>query len=798
MPGEYASFAMRAVSLGRKRGRPPVLSANAFYPFAAERRLASLLKAELARSVRESLASALGRLSDDGEEDGWTEGFLSGTERAASEIVLNAREAFSRFSEMTVGTPYYPPDVEARVKDDWKAEFLACCRSADADAKADIARALTEAKERGWNRAQAESAVLERLDPKYAKRAELIARTETGKLNNAATMATYRSAGVEYYVWLATPDERTRPSHAALNGKICAVGDPDSWYEDNPDDPLRPVAHGRGKDMYHGDPGTDFQCRCTSIPWDPRIDSRYGVREVPEPERKPSELETAREEAESAKRGMEEAEAAKREAERKLEILRAANARHAARTQAEISGIRERWERRVRHREILALAVERHAKRTKQKETAILVKFRKRTAIRANARAVLSETEGIAGIGREALEAALRGGNAKSYRTMESLTAEIAVHVQELKSMKYVENPVEAAKKYGFQAVSECEKSINAKIGAWSGKPDEKLLSSAKFEAQWVEDKKKYPTWPIAKAAYEKVAAEAADRIKWSGFKAELDAMATEAKAHPKSAKLAAALAKLEQAFNAHGESEFEIALKEAKKAVPKKKVAKTVQSANTVTNEKFGVSAGKQKLEMPAGMPESGKIECIRALTGTDARTARSFGDAVKAFSYQWDWEIRQVQSGNTAFSSKHGHSIGEIRKKAEDLEKFIAMSPKWEGGDTYRGLSLSMTDLEEFRKRQKDKIPIDMRGSASWSTDKGVSENFAGMHAGEKNKSGETMTEKAIFVKKGGQPMGTSIRHLSRFSNEHEILCSEKARYTITGYRYDSRAKIHYFTVE
>lgn len=44
----------------------------------------------------------------------------------------------------------------------------------------------------------------------------------------------------------------------------------------------------------------------------------------------------------------------------------------------------------------------------------------------------------------------------------------------------------------------------------------------------------------------------------------------------------------------------------------------------------------------------------------------------------------------------------------------------------------------------------------------------------------------------------MGTSIRHLSRFSNEHEILCSEKARYTITGYRYDSRAKIHYFTVE
>lgn len=325
MPGEYASFAMRAVSLGRKRGRPPVLSSNAFYPFAAERRLASLLKAELARSVRESLASALGRLSDDGDGDGWTEGFLSGTDRAASEIVLNAREAFSRFSEMTVGTPYYPPDVEERVKDDWKAEFLACCRSADSDAKADIARALTEAKERGWNRAQAEAAVLERLDPKYAKRAELIARTETGKLNNAATMATYRSAGVEYYVWLATPDERTRPSHAALNGKICAVGDPDRWYEDNPDDPLRPVAHERGKDMYHGDPGTDFQCRCTSIPWDPRIDSKYKVRKVPEPERKPTELETAMAETEKARGELEEAMEREKKAVQELKAFKAKN-----------------------------------------------------------------------------------------------------------------------------------------------------------------------------------------------------------------------------------------------------------------------------------------------------------------------------------------------------------------------------------------------------------------------------------------------------------------------------------------
>ena len=33
----------------------------------------------------------------------------------------------------------------------------------------------------------------------------------------------------------------------------------------------------RTGEMYHGHPGTDFQCRCSMVMWDPFIDGKYEV-----------------------------------------------------------------------------------------------------------------------------------------------------------------------------------------------------------------------------------------------------------------------------------------------------------------------------------------------------------------------------------------------------------------------------------------------------------------------------------------------------------------------------------------
>lgn len=305
--GMYREFALRAMSMVRRRGRPPVFSAQAFWPYAAERTLAQAVREALLESWRRELAGAV---EDSDEGDGGFESSVrEAAERAAEAISANAGESLAKFSEMTIGIPYLPAGTERAVLGEWTETFVKLCRSADAQGKADIARAVSGGKMRGENMRQVESAVEASLKGKAKSKAELIARTETGKLNNACTMAGYREAGITRYRWLATPDERTRPSHAAMNGRICAVGEPDTWYEDTERGLER---RARTQDMYHGDPGTDFQCRCTCVPWDAAVDSKYGVREVPEPEPKePSPLEREREENERL-RGLIERERTKK------------------------------------------------------------------------------------------------------------------------------------------------------------------------------------------------------------------------------------------------------------------------------------------------------------------------------------------------------------------------------------------------------------------------------------------------------------------------------------------------------
>ena len=369
MEGDFGRFVGNVLRVKSKRGRPPVLSAQAFYPMREERELQALLRGELLRSWTASVAEQLERFSDEDASEPFGDGFMEKVWKIADAIIVNAQQSLVKFSEMTIGVPYYPPAVSESVKKDWGDTFQKLCISADTQGKADIATAIYTAKSEGKNKYQVEHEVEQFLPAKTRHRAELIARTETGKLNNAATMATYESAGIRYYRWLATTDERTRPTHAAMNDLICAVGDPDHYYEETPEGLVK---KGRTAGMYHGDPGTDFQCRCTSVPWDPRIHGKYDVKEVPEPpEKTPSKLEQARAETEAAEQRMQEAE-------RKLRLMTAAVKRHAERTPERAAEIRKLWDDRERKRRIAAIlraAKERHAKRTQTETDDAKVKY---------------------------------------------------------------------------------------------------------------------------------------------------------------------------------------------------------------------------------------------------------------------------------------------------------------------------------------------------------------------------------------------------------------------------------------
>lgn len=77
------------------------------------------------------------------------------------------------------------------------------------------------------------------------KRAKLIARDQTSKLNSALTRKRSTNLGVEEYIWRTSGDDRVRESHRRKNGKIFRFDSPP-------------------KDTGH--PGEDIQCRCVAQP----------------------------------------------------------------------------------------------------------------------------------------------------------------------------------------------------------------------------------------------------------------------------------------------------------------------------------------------------------------------------------------------------------------------------------------------------------------------------------------------------------------------------------------------------
>ena len=90
-------------------------------------------------------------------------------------------------------------------------------------------------------------------------RAKLIARTETAKLNSAITRERQEALGLNTYVWRSSRDERVRASHRAMEGMYCKYSDSSVCSRDGVNWVSRASIGG-----YIGDPGTDYQCRCTA------------------------------------------------------------------------------------------------------------------------------------------------------------------------------------------------------------------------------------------------------------------------------------------------------------------------------------------------------------------------------------------------------------------------------------------------------------------------------------------------------------------------------------------------------
>lgn len=83
------------------------------------------------------------------------------------------------------------------------------------------------------------------------RRAQLIARDQTLKLQAQLTEARQKQVGIRRYVWTTSNDERVREDHAALDGQVIEWASP-------------PIVDRRTGRRAHA--GEDFQCRCTADP----------------------------------------------------------------------------------------------------------------------------------------------------------------------------------------------------------------------------------------------------------------------------------------------------------------------------------------------------------------------------------------------------------------------------------------------------------------------------------------------------------------------------------------------------
>jgi SPP1 gp7 family putative phage head morphogenesis protein len=101
------------------------------------------------------------------------------------------------------------------------------------------------------------------------RRAKFIARDQTAKMLSQFNGNRQQELGIKQYIWQTADDERVRPEHAALNGKLC------SWN--------KPPLHGLN-------PGEDYNCRCIATPVFNVGGATVGAKQVAaiRPEVKPS------------------------------------------------------------------------------------------------------------------------------------------------------------------------------------------------------------------------------------------------------------------------------------------------------------------------------------------------------------------------------------------------------------------------------------------------------------------------------------------------------------------------------
>ena len=151
------------------------------------------------------------------------------------------------------------------------------------------------------------------------------------------------------------------------------------------------------------------------------------------------------------------------------------------------------------------------------------------------------------------------------------------------------------------------------------------------------------------------------------------------------------------------------------------------------------------------------------------DEQMATEYTDAVMGFTDNSGLftDVRKYQRGEKL---DEWADMDAVKAISRDAEEYIKVAPRWNAGETYRGVTLSDKELSSYTVGST----LDMGGMSSWSSKKSVASDFAHRNATYERPN-------SVMFHCDTQSKGTGIRHMSVIELEDEVLCSKDAKYQV-----------------
>lgn len=143
--------------------------------------------------------------------------------------------------------------------------------------------------------------------------------------------------------------------------------------------------------------------------------------------------------------------------------------------------------------------------KTEAEKEAIRKQWHERRAIRRYGDRILRYMDGISDIDTGPLATLLKGGDVKAILAEAKA---LAAKGKEILGLKWIDNPMDVARKYSAADAKLVNESVEKKIAGWKADGKYSTLEDQKkkldFEIDWIGKNQKYSTWKVAQDAYKK------------------------------------------------------------------------------------------------------------------------------------------------------------------------------------------------------------------------------------------------------------------------------------------------------